>query len=237
MRSHDKVKLFFFCEVRELFFYLPFYSCRFLFVPYNVPYGFIEFPVDIAIGEGQALGNPLSFGGPYLGFMACREALQRKLPGRIVGETADFEGTRGYVLTLQAREQHIRREKASSNICSNQALNALAASVYLAAMGPQGLREAAELSTERAHAAAEAITGIPGMALKHSGAFFKEFVIESTAEPEEIERALTAKGILPGLPLGFLGSAYRSCMLYCCTETNTPQGIDALVDALKEVGK
>ena len=194
-----------------------------------------EWGADIAIGEGQALGNQLSFGGPYLGFMACIEAMQRKLPGRIVGETTDFEGNRGYVLTLQAREQHIRREKASSNICSNQALNALAAAVYMAAMGPQGMREAAELSLERAHSAAVRISQIPGMKLKFASPYFKEFVIQSDIAPSLVEKALAEKGILSGLPLGFLGTGYEDCMLYCCTEMNTEQAISCLVDALREV--
>lgn len=196
-----------------------------------------EWGADIAIGEGQALGNPLNFGGPYLGFMACREAMQRRLPGRIVGETADHEGNRGYVLTLQAREQHIRREKATSNICSNEALNALAAAVYLAAVGPEGLREAAALSAERAHDAAREICRLPGMRLKHGGQFFNEFVIESAVKPEEIEKALVERGILSGLPLGQFGGEYQNCMLYCCTEMNTAQEIERLVSALREVSE
>lgn len=194
-----------------------------------------EWGADIAIGEGQPLGNPLNFGGPYFGFMTCREAMQRKLPGRIVGETVDREGNRGYVLTLQAREQHIRREKASSNICSNEALNALAAAVYLAAVGPEGLKQAAALSAERAHSAAGEICKLPGMKLKHSGQFFNEFVIESNIAPELIEKALAGHGILSGLPLGFMGGEYGHCMLYCCTELNTKPEVSSLVNALKEV--
>jgi glycine dehydrogenase subunit 1 len=194
-----------------------------------------EWGADIAIGEGQPLGNPLNFGGPYLGFMVCKETMQRKLPGRIVGETVDHEGNRGYVLTLQAREQHIRREKASSNICSNEALNALAAAVYLAALGPSGLKEAATLSMQRAHFAADSICKLPGMKLKWTGSYFNEFVIESEIRPERIEKALAGKGILSGLPLDYLGDAYKNCILYCCTELNTEQQIDSLVAALKEV--
>ncbi len=196
-----------------------------------------EWGADIAIGEGQPLGNPLNFGGPYLGFMACREALQRKLPGRIAGETVDHDGNRGFVLTLQAREQHIRREKASSNICSNQALNALAAAVYLSAVGPQGLREAATLSMERAHSAASAISTLPGMKLKYQGQFFHEFVIQSEVAPETIEKQLASRGILAGLPLGFLGEEYHNCMLYCCTELNSEEQINQLVSALREVAE
>ena len=194
-----------------------------------------QWGADIAIGEGQPLGNALNFGGPYLGFMACREALQRKLPGRIVGQTTDHEGTRGYVLTLQAREQHIRREKASSNICSNQALNALAAAVYLAAVGPRGLADAATLCAQRAKDACARIAAISGMRLRFAGPFFHEFVIDSDIAPERIERALADGGILSGLPLGFLGAEYKNSMLYCCTERNTAEDIDRLVAVLKEV--
>ncbi len=194
-----------------------------------------EWGADIAIGEGQPLGTPIGYGGPYLGFMACREALQRKLPGRIVGQTTDGEGNRGFVLTLQAREQHIRREKASSNICSNQALNALAAAVYLAAMGPRGLGDAAMLCTQRAHEAAERIAVLPGMRLRFTGPFFHEFVIDSDIAPECIEQALADQGILSGLPLGFLGQEYAHSTLYCCTERNTTADLDRLVEALKEV--
>jgi glycine dehydrogenase subunit 1 len=195
-----------------------------------------EWGADIAIGEGQPLGIPMNFGGPYLGFMACKESMQRKLPGRIVGEAYDHDGNRGFVLTLQAREQHIRREKASSNICSNEALCALALAVYLSAVGPQGLREAASLSMDRAHQTADEVCKIPGMRLKHKGTFFNEFVVESEVAPERIERALADKGILAGLPLGFLGSEYKNCMLYCCTEMNTAQEIESLISALKGVG-
>ncbi len=196
-----------------------------------------EWGADIAVGDGQPLGNPLNFGGPYLGFMACREAMQRKLPGRIAGETVDHDGNRGFVLTLQAREQHIRREKATSNICSNQALNALAAAIYLSAVGPQGLREAATLSMERAHAAASAISALPGMKLKYDGQFFHEFVIESEIAPETIEKQLASRGILSGLPIGFLGEEYHNCMLYCCTELNSEEQINQLVSALREVAE
>lgn len=194
-----------------------------------------QWGADIAIGDGQGLGNPMNYGGPGLGFMTCREAMQRKLPGRIVGETVDHDGNRGFVLTLQAREQHIRREKASSNICSNQALNALAAAVYMAAMGPDGLKEAANLSYQRAHETAAAIAALPGFRLKHAEPFFQEFVIESDIAPARIEAALTAKGTLSGLPLGELGAEYANCMLWCATERTTAADIAALVAALKEV--
>ena len=138
-----------------------------------------DYGADIVVAEGQGLGNPMSFGGPYLGIMACREDYLRKMPGRIVGQTVDRNGKRCWVLTLQTREQHIRREKATSNICTNQGLLALRASIYLAAMGPTGLRQAAELSTRKAHFAALRLAEVPGLSLAFPGPFFKEFVIRS----------------------------------------------------------
>ena len=143
-----------------------------------------EYGADIVVAEGQSLGNPLAFGGPYLGIMACREEYVRKMPGRIVGQTTDRHGKRCWVLTLQTREQHIRREKATSNICTNQGLLALRASIYLAAMGPQGLRQAAELSTRKAHYAAERLAAVPGLSLAFPGPFFKEFVVRARGDAE-----------------------------------------------------
>ena len=186
-----------------------------------------ECGADIAVGEGQPLGMPLSFGGPYLGFMACTQALFRKLPGRIAGETVDAAGERCYVLTLQAREQHIRREKASSNICSNQALCAMRAAVYLAAMGPGGLRRAARLCYSKAHNLAARLGEI-GFPLRDTGEFFHEFVTESPVPVEEALAALEAHGILGGLPV-------EGGILWCATEKATKAQIDALVDVLKEV--
>ena len=186
-----------------------------------------EYGADIAVGEGQPLGMPLAFGGPYLGFMTCKQAMMRKLPGRIVGETADHDGNRCYVLTLQAREQHIRREKASSNICSNQALCAMTASVYLAAMGPRGLRQAAESSAAHAHYLAEQIAPL-GFSLKDDKPFFHEFLTACPVDAGDLCKKLEAKGILGGLPVD-------GGILWCCTECNDKADIDNLVAALKEV--
>ncbi len=186
-----------------------------------------ECGADVAVGEGQPLGMPLSFGGPYLGFMACTQAMMRRLPGRIVGETADTDGERAFVLTLQAREQHIRREKASSNICSNQALCAMTASVYLAAMGARGLREAASQCCSKAHYAAAALERA-GFPLRHRGDFFHEFVTESPVDAETVLEKLEAHGILGGLPV-------EGGILWCVTEKNTRAQIDRLAGLLKEV--
>ena len=186
-----------------------------------------ECGADIAVGEGQPLGMPLAFGGPYLGFMACTQALFRKLPGRIVGETVDAADERCFVLTLQAREQHIRREKASSNICSNQALCAMRAAVYLAAMGPQGLQKAAQLSYAKAHYLAEELEKI-GFPRRYPGAFFQEFVTETPLPAEQILAKLEAHDILGGYPV-------EGGILWCTTEKNTKAQIDALVGLLKEV--
>ena len=187
-----------------------------------------EYGADIAVGEGQPLGLSLNFGGPYLGFMACRQPMMRKLPGRIVGQTTDNRGNRCFVLTLQAREQHIRREKASSNICSNEALCAMTASVYLAAMGPGGLRRAAESSASHAHYLAQRLAQLPGFGLKYSHPFFHEFLTACPVDPVLLCKKLETKGILPGLPV-------EGGILWCCTELNRKAQIDELMDAIQEV--
>ena len=187
---------------------------------------------DIAVGDGQPLGLPLAFGGPSLGFMAAKQALVRRLPGRIVGQTADADGNRAFVLTLQAREQHIRREKAGSSICSNQALCALQASVYLAAMGPNGLCAAAQQSMDNAHALAGAICDVPGYALRFAGPYFHEFVTTCPAPPERALAALEKHGVLGGLPLT---GELDGCILWCATELNTQQEIDRVAAVLREV--
>lgn len=188
-----------------------------------------ECGADIAVGEGQPLGMPLSFGGPYLGFMTATSAMMRKLPGRIVGETVDKDGKRGYVLTLQAREQHIRREKASSNICSNQALCALTASVYLAAMSKSGVQEVAELCLSKAHYAAEEMSKIKGFSLKYTGEFFHEFVMTCPIDTGILMKKLEENDILGGYPLD------DETILWCFTELNTKAQIDKLICILKGV--
>jgi glycine dehydrogenase subunit 1 len=185
--------------------------------------------VDVAVGEGQALGNSLSFGGPYLGFFAFRKAHVRKSSGRIAGETVDREGRRGFVFTLSTREQHIRREKATSNICTNQSLNALAAAVYLASLGPRGLQKVAELCWHNAHYAAQAIGRLPGFSVDKAE-FFHEFVVSCPLSAGEVNRRLFARyGIIGGYDL----SGAR--MLLCCTEMNTKDEIDLLVKGFSEV--
>ena len=187
-----------------------------------------EYGADVAVGEGQPLGLPLAFGGPYIGFMACTDKMMRKLPGRIVGQTKDRNGKTGYVLTLQAREQHIRREKASSNICSNQALCALAVTVYLSSMGNEGLREAALQSASKAHYLSKELETI-GYHTENQGTFFHEFVTTSKVSAKETLDALEAHGILGGYPL----DEHR--ILWCCTEVNTKEEMDDVIRILKEV--
>lgn len=187
-----------------------------------------ECGADIAVGEGQPLGLPLSFGGPYLGFMAATSAMARKLPGRIVGETVDRDGNRAFVLTLQAREQHIRREKASSNICSNQALCAMTAAAYMAAMGPNGMRQAAVQSMSKAHYLALELGKVDGFALKHTGEFFHEFVTERPHDAGKVLSYLESRGILGGLPI-------EGGILWCATEMNMKEEIDRMIALIKEV--
>ena len=186
---------------------------------------------DVAVGEGQPLGMPLGWGGPYLGFMATVQKHMRKLPGRIVGQTTDVDGKRAFVLTLQAREQHIRREKAGSNICSNQALCALTASVYLAAMGAEGLQKAAEQSFAKAHYFAAKMSEIPGCQLRFTGEFFHEFVAQCPDVPKVMD-ALEQHGILGGLPLD---GDFSGCVLWCVTEQNSKEEVDQAIAIKKEV--
>ena len=182
---------------------------------------------DIAVGEAQPLGMPLSYGGPYLGFMATTTKNMRKLPGRIVGQTVDAKGERAFVLSLQAREQHIRREKASSNICSNQALCALTAGLYMAAMGPEGLKQAAKQSMSKAHYLANELCKLPGVQLVYSGAYFHEFVT-TLPKADQVLKALEDNDILGGLPI-------EGGVLWCATEKVSKADLDKTVAIVKEV--
>ena len=195
-----------------------------------------QYRADIAVAEGQCLGNPMAFGGPYLGILACREEFVRKMPGRLVGQTVDRKGRRCWVLTLQTREQHIRREKATSNICTNQGLFALRAAVYLAALGPQGLRETAELCARKAHYAAEQLTQIPGVTLPFQRPFFKEFVVQVPGDAPALLARLLQAGYHAGLPLGRWYPALGNCISIAVTEKRTRAEIDAFAAAFaKEV--
>jgi glycine dehydrogenase subunit 1 len=191
-----------------------------------------DYGADLAVGDGQPLGIPLSFGGPYVGFIACREALMRRMPGRLVGATVDAEGRRGYVLTLQAREQHIRRENATSNITTNHALMALAATVYLASMGGKGLKALAELSAARAHHLAKAVAARPGYGLGFGGSFLWEFALRTPQDAEAVQERMLERGILPGLPLGRFFPEHRNLLLVSVTELNDRAALDLFIEAM-----
>lgn len=197
-----------------------------------------EMGADVAVAEGQSLGLPLSFGGPYLGIMTCNKELIRQMPGRMVGRTVDGEGRTGYVLTLQAREQHIRRQKATSNICSNQALCALRALMHLCLLGQEGLVRTAELCIERAHYAAERLTAIPGVALlsdtSNGGApFGNEFAITLPVPAYQVIDKLTARGYVPGFPLGRYYDGLENALLVACTEKTSTEAIGIFAEMLR----
>ena len=190
---------------------------------------------DIAVGEGQPLGSPLSLGGPHLGFFACREKLLRKIPGRIVGATLDTKGKRGFVLTLQAREQHIRRHRATSNICSNQALNALGAAIYLSLMGKEGIEDAASYCLQKAHYLKKGVESLKGFQLFSPDPTFKEFAVKSARPWEEVEKHLQRAGILAGPPLDrfFPGKELKGAFLLGVTEQRTKEEMDELLSRLE----
>jgi glycine dehydrogenase subunit 1 len=197
-----------------------------------------DYGADIVVGEGQALGNGLNFGGPYLGLFACREKHVRKSAGRLVGQTVDTEGKRGFVLTMSTREQHIRRERATSNICTNQALCALATAVHLAALGKRGLRQLAELCYHKAHYAAERIAKLDSYQVLADKPFFKEFVVHCPAAIKDINDYLLYEwGIVGGHDLGRAYPHLENHMLVCVTEVISREEIDALADALAEAAK
>jgi glycine dehydrogenase subunit 1 len=203
--------------------------------------GVLEAPgrlgADIYVGEGQGLGVPMSFGGPNLGVFAAKAELVRRMPGRLVGATVDVDGQRGFVLTLQTREQHIRRAKATSNICTNVALCALMATIYLALLGKQGLAKVGELSTAKAHYAAERLTAIPGVALRFPAPYFKEFVLTLPKSPARVVRRLAKDRILAGVPLEGFEKRLRNGLLVAVTEKRTREEIDRFATALaKAVG-
>lgn len=195
-----------------------------------------EFGADIVTGEGQPLGIPLSFGGPYLGMFATKKEYVRKMAGRLVGETVDNRGQRAYVLTLTAREQHIRREKATSNICTNQGLMALAATVYMSLLGKNGLRQVAELNYQKAHYAASQITALPGFSIESGELFFNEFVVRCPIPASEVNEHLLEHGILGGYDLSTdYGPRFADYLLVAVTEMNSREEIDLLVGALEEI--
>jgi glycine dehydrogenase subunit 1 len=194
-----------------------------------------EFGADVVVAEGQPLGIPLSYGGPYLGIFTTRQEYVRKMAGRLVGETVDSRGQRGYVLTLTPREQHIRREKATSNICTNQGLLALAVTVYLSVMGRQGLRQVAELCYRKAHYAAQQIARLDGFRIWNEGSFFHEFVVHCPRPVKEINDGLLDYDVLGGYDLGQDYPELAGHMLLAVTEMNSKEDIDELVELLPEV--
>ncbi len=194
-----------------------------------------DYGADIAVAEGQGLGVPLQYGGPYLGILACHDDSRflRKIPGRLVGQTTDRNGKRAWVLTLQPREQHIARANATSNICTNQGLLALRAAVYLTAVGPQGLKETAELCVRKAHYAAEQLCKVAGVSLRFKAPFVKEFALQVPGDADLLLAKLRAKGFHAGLPLGRWYPALKDCITVAVTEKRTKAEIDGLVEALK----
>ncbi|MGB9803403.1 aminomethyl-transferring glycine dehydrogenase subunit GcvPA [Desulfofundulus sp.] len=194
-----------------------------------------EYGADMVVGEGQSLGLPLNFGGPGFGYFAAREKFLRRIPGRVVGATTDVHGRRGFVLTLQAREQHIRREKASSNICSNQALCALAATIYLSAMGPAGLRRVAWLCAQKAAYASRRLAAVKGITVAFTAPFFKEFVLKSEYPVARVQEMLLRRGFVAGPDLGRFYPELSNHLLVAVTEKRTREEIDRLAEALEEV--
>lgn len=200
--------------------------------------GILEAPgrlgADIVTGEGQSFGLPLSFGGPYLGFMACAKEFIRQLPGRLAGQTKDVEGKRGFVLTLSTREQHIRRERATSNICTNEAWCALRATIFLEAMGREGLRELAFQNIQKANYALDRLAELKGVKRKFNGPIFNEFVFEFTKEWPNVDGFLRKKGLIAGLGLEEFYPELRNCALFCVTEMHRKEEIDKLVQTIRE---
>jgi glycine dehydrogenase subunit 1 len=194
-----------------------------------------EYGADIVIGEGQSLGNPPNFGGPLLGFIAARQDHIRSMPGRIVSRTKDVSSREAYTLTLQTREQHIRREKATSNICTNQGLLALRATIHLSVLGETGFREQGTICYTKAHRLADMIADCPGYALKFSGPFFREFVVECPVDAELVVSRMKETGILAGIPLGkYFGEWAANCLLVALTEKRTDAELDTFCAFLRK---
>ena len=212
-----------------------------IMVAHPLSFGFYKTPkewgADIVCGEGQPLGIPLNLGGPWLGYIATTRSLMRRIPGRLVGLTQDTAGKRAFCLTLQAREQHIRRERASSNICTNQALCAIAACVYLASLGKVGVRRIAELNLENAYYLRTAISSFKEAEVMTQGSIFNEFVVRFSEPIEKVNQLLLQKGIIGGFSLERFFPELKNQMLLCATETKSKDDLDQLVQALKEVLK
>lgn len=210
-----------------------------IFSVYPIALGLLKTPgamgADIVVGEGQSLGLPLSFGGPYLGIMATRKKFIRQMPGRLVGATQDGQGRRGFVLTLQAREQHIRREKATSNICTNEALCALRAHIYLTLLGKEGFAELARLCAAQAHYACDKLTRVSGVRLKFAAPFFNEFALELPRAAEEVVGALIERGFVAGFPVSPFYPEMPNTLLVAVTEKRTRTEIDQFAQALEHV--
>jgi glycine dehydrogenase subunit 1 len=192
-----------------------------------------DYDADVVVAEGQSMGVAPTFGGPYVGIFACKQRYVRQMPGRIVGRTVDTQGRTGYVLTLQTREQHIRRERATSNICTSVGLIALMSTVYMASLGKRGLRRVAELCYHKAHYAASLIERIPGYSLPVKGVFFREFVVQCPRPVEEVNRRLLDHRIIGGLDVSEI---VPNGMLLCCTEVNSREEIESLAGALTQIG-
>jgi glycine dehydrogenase subunit 1 len=194
-----------------------------------------ELGADLVTAEGQSLGVAQSFGGPYVGLLGARKGFVRQMPGRLAGVATDTEGKRGFVLTLQTREQHIRREKATSNICTNQGLMATAATIYMATLGPQGFREVSERCFQNAHYLADQLSDMSGYEVIGDGPFFNEFVVKTPISPSELNRKLAERSVIGGLDLGRYENALAEHWLLCATELNDRAAIDRLIEALRDI--
>ena len=215
------------------------HGALFIVVVNPISLGILKAPgsygADIVVGEGQSLGTDLLYGGPYLGLFACREKYLRKMPGRIIGMTRDAHGRRGFVLTVQTREQHIRRAKATSNICTNEAMMAFSAAVYLSALGKEGVRDLAIQNLQKAHYCFEQLTRLPGVKPLFQSPFFHEFALQMPKDPEEMNQQLLKEGFLGGLPLKRWDPALQNGWLVCVTETRSKEQIDRFAGTVRKL--